>query len=95
MTQCPAKRRDDIRCKLEAGHAGNHRPTPWCPVPGCEAPRKVNQMMCRTHWFRVPKAVRDSVWATVRGDLEKYLEARNEAIAQAHLWVPKRKGRTC
>ena len=93
---CPSRHstRDDIRCTLPAGHQGKHQPGYCCPVPGCGLGRKGNQIMCRTHWFRVPKAARDRIWALVRGGgllSSEYLDARAEAIAQAHLWVPKRK----
>jgi hypothetical protein len=49
--------------------------------------------MCRTHWFRVPKDLRDTIWRTVKTDFARYWDARNEAIAAAHLWVPKRKSK--
>jgi hypothetical protein len=69
-------------CMKPAGHGGNHRrDRPVCPIPACVAERKPNQMMCRRHWFMVPKPVRDRIWATVRTDLGAYLEAHDEAIA--------------
>jgi hypothetical protein len=44
-------------------------------------------LMCRRHWFLVPKALRDRVWATYRAGQERskdpsreYLEAADAAI---------------
>jgi hypothetical protein len=33
-----------------------------CPVPGCT--ETVNRFLCRRHWARLPKPVRDDVWRT-------------------------------
>lgn len=37
-----------------------------CPVDGCTAGRRSNQLMCKSHWYKVPKAIRDEVWATAK-----------------------------
>jgi hypothetical protein len=37
-----------------------------CPVPGCDRSRRPSQVMCRTHWFRVPKPLRDQIWFEYR-----------------------------
>ncbi len=52
-----------------------------CPIPNCTSERKPEQLMCRADWFRVPKDIRDRIWATVGTDAGAYLDARNEAIA--------------
>jgi hypothetical protein len=31
-----------------------------CPVPGCT--ETVHRFLCRRHWARLPKPVRDDVW---------------------------------
>ncbi len=78
------------RCTKLKGHEGLHSPVPCCPIPDCMLPRKHNQMMCRTHWMRVGKALRDRIWALVKkGRLHDYLDARNEAIITAANWKPK------
>lgn len=89
--RCQARRGDgDTGCGLDAGHPGNHQSIPVCPVPDCADTRRRNQIMCRTHWFRVPKALRDRIWALVKKGLsQEYLDARAESIAQAHLWAPR------
>ncbi len=39
---------------------------PRCPVPGCRAQIDPSRLMCRSHWYVVPKHIRDQVWATWR-----------------------------
>ena len=41
-------------------------PTHQCSVPGCGRSLPLDMLMCRAHWFRVPKALRDEVWAAWR-----------------------------
>lgn len=41
--------------------AGHHCHARFCPVG---VPPKM--LMCRRHWFMVPKPLRDAVWATYR-----------------------------
>jgi hypothetical protein len=68
---------------------GEHEPIhDTCPVADCEAPRRPEQLMCRFHWFKVPKAIRNRVWmhwrARQRGDrsaIELHAEASRDAIA--------------
>lgn len=37
-----------------------------CHAIGCGAAVKPEMLMCRRHWFTVPKVLRDRVWATYR-----------------------------
>ena len=42
--------------------------------------------MCRAHWYKVPKELRDAVWKAYNGPgvlSEEYGEARSAAIAAA------------
>jgi hypothetical protein len=41
-------------------------PSCRCPVPGCREPIDPSRLMCRAHWYRVPRHLRDLVWATWR-----------------------------
>lgn len=65
-----------------------------CAVPDC--PKQVHQtyLMCRPHWFSVPKPLRDAVWKTWKAFersrepgatlvMKAYKEAREDAIAAA------------
>lgn len=60
-----------------------------CPVKGCTAHAKPNQLMCWPHWRRVPKPLNHAVFDTYRDlnragrpeDRDAYLQARGAAIA--------------
>jgi hypothetical protein len=59
-----------------------------CPVAGCTKGRGDRQLMCKSHWYMVPKELRDRVWATAKkmwagaeGGAEEWEEARDAAVA--------------
>lgn len=57
-----------------------------CPIDGCTNRHARTKLMCRTHWYMVPKLLRDEVWDSYRRDgvfSERYLEARDAAIKAA------------
>ncbi|MGH8572085.1 MAG: hypothetical protein ACREX8_05860, partial [Gammaproteobacteria bacterium] len=37
-----------------------------CHWPGCGKPVPPAMWGCREHWFRLPKLLRDEIWATYR-----------------------------
>lgn len=37
-----------------------------CHATDCEKRVPPEMFMCRTHWFRLPKDLRDRIWATYR-----------------------------
>ncbi len=40
-----------------------------CAVPGCDGrPTNADGFLCRPHWYKVPKAQRDRVWALFRSE---------------------------
>jgi len=59
-----------------------------CPVAGCTAHAKPQQLMCWAHWRRVPKALNRAVFDTfadMRSDksadtMRAYRQARDAAI---------------
>ena len=55
-----------------------------CPVKGCTAHTKPNQLMCWPHWRRVPKFLNHAVFDTyrnLRNDPDAYRQARDQAIS--------------
>jgi hypothetical protein len=56
-----------------------------CPIAGCGYQIDPSRLMCRTHWYTVPKELRDQVWATWRSgqgaDSRDHQEAVRRAIA--------------
>lgn len=64
--------------------AGRSRLGNQCPVNNCKAFAKPNQLMCWSHWRRVPKALNHAVFETyrnIRADPGAYRQARDAAIA--------------
>jgi hypothetical protein len=90
MARCTEKHPGGGQCHLEAGHEGKHllrRAAHRCHALGCTIEVPPRMLMCRRHWFLVPKALRDRVWATYRAGQERskdpsreYLEAADAAI---------------
>jgi hypothetical protein len=56
-----------------------------CPVAGCAVKVPRTRLMCKGHWYSVPKPLRDEVWRAYRNGVAsvEYLEARERAIAAA------------
>ncbi len=57
-------------------------PTRHCDAPGCTVPVKRGILMCREHWYRLPKELRSAInqtWAAghIRAWSSNCLEARN------------------
>lgn len=58
-----------------------------CHAKKCTTPVPPKMLMCKQHWYMVPKALRDRVWATYRKGQEidklpsyEYLDAANAAV---------------
>jgi hypothetical protein len=65
-----------------------------CPVDGCDNGRQTNQLMCKKHWYMVPRELRNEVWAAAKKmwrDLEDedayqgWREAADTAIGEVEL----------
>jgi hypothetical protein len=60
-----------------------------CAVPGCEVRIDLSRLMCRQHWYQVPKTARDRVWAAWRSGQgvrdPQYWEAVGKAVASIHM----------
>lgn len=58
-----------------------------CHAVGCRLPVPPEMLMCRVHWYMVPKPLRSRVWATYRRGQEvdkqpsdAWMEAATDAI---------------
>lgn len=76
-----------MRCRV-CGAFTPHAPGHHCHARGCPELVPPEMLMCRRHWFMVPKPVRARVWATYRAgqcdDMrpsEAWHEAADAAIA--------------
>lgn len=54
-----------------------------CPAAGCHRPVSPDRLMCRPHWYLVPKPLRDVVWATWRSGAGVGTLAHADAIRAA------------
>lgn len=62
--------------------------THTCHAKGCQVPVAPKMLMCRKHWYMIPKPLRDAVWAEYRPGQEidkrpsaEYLKVMRAAIA--------------
>jgi hypothetical protein len=65
------------------GHRAPLPDTSRCPVPGCCAQIDPTRLMCRHHWYQVPKQVRDQVWATWRSGTGASSFEHEQAVGMA------------
>lgn len=68
-----------------------------CHAIGCEKRVPPTMFMCKSHWFKVPKFLRDGIWATYRpGQCDdwnitpEYAEVAKQSIVA----VAEKEGRT-
>ena len=54
-----------------------------CPIPGCGYQIDPSRLMCRRHWYRVPKQLRDQVWATWRSGRGALSREHQDAVRTA------------
>jgi hypothetical protein len=54
-----------------------------CPAPGCGDRIDPTRLMCRHHWYWVPKHLRDQVWATWRSGQGAASREHQEAVRRA------------
>lgn len=64
-----------------------HHPQRVCDAPGCSVPVKRGMLMCRAHWFALPRHLRQAIsesWAAKRIQdwSANCLEARNFIVRQ-------------
>ena len=61
-----------------------------CPIPGCGNQIDPSRLMCRAHWYVVPKLMRDRVWATWRSGQGAYSTEHQDAVLAAITAVDRR-----
>jgi hypothetical protein len=54
-----------------------------CPGPGCTARVADHMLMCRPHWYQVPRALRNDVWAAWDNGMGAGTIEHTEAITAA------------
>lgn len=71
-----------------AGQTRNHE----CHWPGCNKQVPPAMWGCKSHWFRLPQALRNKVWATYRPGQEITLtpsRAYVEVAREVQEWIEK------
>ena len=51
-----------------------------CPINGCSKQIDPSRLMCRRHWYLVPKLLRDRVWATWRSGAGVHSAEHRQAV---------------
>jgi hypothetical protein len=54
-----------------------------CSVGGCARQIDPSRLMCRAHWYAVPKHIRDLVWATWRSGQGAFSREHKDAVRLA------------
>lgn len=55
-----------------------------CHWPGCTEQVPPAKWGCRKHWFKLPKRLRDKVWAAYVPGQERRMDPSEEYLAVAH-----------
>lgn len=55
----------------------------YCPVADCHEQIDASRLMCKGHWYLVPKQLRDRVWATWRSGAGAHGAEHREAVLLA------------
>lgn len=61
-----------------------------CHWPGCNKQVPPAMWGCSTHWFKLPKRLRDRIWATYRPGQEKDMspsDAYMDAARDVQAWI--------
>ncbi len=58
-------------------------PADSCPVTGCGQQISPSRLMCRRHWYQIPRQLRDRVWATWRSGEGVLSDEHCEAVLSA------------
>ena len=65
-----------------------------CPVARCPAGVAPDRLMCRFHWYLVPRTLRDAVWRTWNSGEDAGTEGHRLACSAAVLAVNARQEAT-
>jgi hypothetical protein len=57
-----------------------------CPVRGCTAVVSASLLACKTHWYALPRDMRDEVWAGYRARAEHGPHRHAAAVRAALDW---------
>lgn len=70
---------DKVNHVRRSGQTRNHE----CHWPGCNAQVPPAMWGCKTHWFMLPKRLRDKIWATYKIGQEVTMSPSREYVEAA------------
>lgn len=85
------EKRDKVRYVKSQGQTRNHH----CHWPGCEKQVPPAMWGCYYHWMKLPKYLRDMVWAAYQPGQEKTMTPSREYLRVARLvqkWIKENYG---
>lgn len=64
-----------------------------CPIGGCAVLIRHPHLMCRNHWYKVPKHIRDQIWSLFQNEAgsDRHRRACFDAIESVTKLVAKSK----
>ena len=81
---------DDLEAKKAYVRRAKQTRKHHCHWPGCDAQVAPAKWGCMKHWMRLPKRLRDKIWATFRPGQEKNWTPSREYVKVAkevQLWI--------
>lgn len=57
-----------------------------CPAPGCEASVPPDMLACRNDWYRLPRGLRNRIWAAWAGGAGAGSGKHTAAVREAVQW---------
>lgn len=71
MKRCSATK-SGLQCTKEQGHEGRHSlpHSHKCHFPTCNTEVPPKLWGCKKHWFKLPKRLRNRIWATYKAGQE-------------------------
>ncbi len=86
MPKIPEEKADKVKHILRAGQTRNHT----CHWPGCGKQCPPAMWGCKRCWFRLPKRLRDKIWATYRSGQEVNMTPSREyltVVEEVQDWI--------
>lgn len=65
-------------------------PVNRCPITGCSEQIDSSRLMCRQHWYQVPKPLRDRIWSTWHSGEGAHSVEHREAVLMAIALISSR-----
>jgi hypothetical protein len=81
---------ETVKQKVDYVKRANQTRQHNCHWPGCNQQVPPAMWGCRTHWFKLPKTIRDRIWQEYHSGQEETLTPSKEYISaaqEAQIWI--------